>query len=76
MATGIDIESQALSAARARVLALQGQMIERVLQVAEVEKLMAVVFPAEAKAILKGRYKLAAVELSTYVGFAKTLNAE
>lgn len=74
MATDIDIKAQALSAARARILALQEQMTERVLQMAaEVEKLMEVVPAREAKAFLKVRCNLPAVELSTYIGFAKTL---
>ena len=74
MATDIDIKAQALSAARTRILALQEQMTDRVLAMAaEVEKLMQVVSPAEAKAFLKARCNLPAVELSTYVGFAKTL---
>ncbi|MEH2701501.1 hypothetical protein DXU03_30895 [Rhizobium johnstonii] len=38
---------------------------------AEVEKLMEIVPPAEAKAFLKARCNLPAVELSTYVGFAR-----
>ncbi|CAN7295115.1 DNA (cytosine-5-)-methyltransferase [Pararhizobium sp. LjRoot235] len=40
---------------------------------AEVEKLMEAVTVPEAKAFLKARCNLPAVELSTYVGFARTL---
>jgi DNA (cytosine-5)-methyltransferase 1 len=70
----IDQKAQALSDARARILKLQEQMTDRVLQMAaEVEKLMEIIPPAEAKAFLKARCNLPAVELSTYVGFAKTL---
>ncbi|WP_205934434.1 DNA cytosine methyltransferase [Rhizobium leguminosarum] len=70
----IDIKAQALSDARARILMLQGQMTDRVLQMAaEVEKLTEIVPPAEAKAFLKARCNLPAVELSTYVGFARAL---
>lgn len=70
----IDSRAQALSDARVRILKLQAQMTDRVLQMAaEVEKLMEIVPPAEAKAFLKARCNLPAVELSTYVGFAKTL---
>ncbi|MCJ8519521.1 hypothetical protein ABID21_002250 [Pseudorhizobium tarimense] len=74
MATDIDIKAQALSSARTRILALQEQMTERVLAMAaEVEKLMDVVSATEAKAFLKARCNLPAVELSTYVGFEKAL---
>lgn len=70
----IDIKAQALSDARSRILKLQEQMTARVLEMAaEVEKLTAIVSPAEAKAFLKARCNLPATELSTYVGFAKTL---
>ncbi|UIJ81817.1 hypothetical protein [Rhizobium leguminosarum] len=70
----IDIQAQALSNARSRILKLQEQMTDRVLQMAaEVGKLMEIVPPAEAKAFLKARCNLPAVELSTYVGFARTL---
>lgn len=74
MATDIDIKAQALSAARTRILALQEQMTERVLAMAaEVEKLMEVMPASDAKAFLKARCNLPAVELSTYVGFEKAL---
>ncbi|MGR9148174.1 DNA cytosine methyltransferase [Rhizobium leguminosarum] len=70
----LDLKAQALSDARARILKLQEQMTDRVLQMAaEVEKLMEIVPPVEAKAFLKARCNLPATELSTYVGFAKTL---
>ncbi|WP_245510306.1 DNA cytosine methyltransferase [Rhizobium ruizarguesonis] len=70
----IDQKAQALSDARARILKLQEQMTDRVLQMAaEVEKLSEIVPPTEARAFLKARCNLPAVELSTYVGFAKTL---
>lgn len=70
----INIKAHALSAARNRILQLQAQMTDKVLQMAaEVEKLMDVVPVTEAKAFLKARCNLPAAELSTYVGFAKTL---
>ncbi|NEJ89997.1 DNA (cytosine-5-)-methyltransferase [Rhizobium leguminosarum] len=70
----IDIKAQALSDARARILKLQEQMTDRVLQMAaEVEKLMGVVPMSEAKAFLKARCNVPATELSTYAGFAKAL---
>ncbi|MBY3259863.1 DNA cytosine methyltransferase [Rhizobium laguerreae] len=70
----IDAKAQALSAARNRILQLQEQMTDKVLQMAaEVEKLMEAVPASEAKAFLKARCNLPAVELATYVGFAKTL---
>ncbi|MGO4568358.1 hypothetical protein AB4Z52_25705 [Rhizobium sp. 2YAF20] len=70
----IDIKPQALFDARNRILKLQEQMTDRVLQMAtEVEKLMKIVPASEAKAFLKARCNLPAVELSTYVGFARTL---
>ncbi|WP_261319099.1 DNA cytosine methyltransferase [Rhizobium leguminosarum] len=70
----IDAKAQALSTARNRILQLQEQMTDKVLQMAaEVEKLMDVVPLSEAKAFLKARCNLPAIELSTYVGFAKTL---
>ncbi|TAZ83279.1 DNA (cytosine-5-)-methyltransferase [Rhizobium ruizarguesonis] len=70
----IDAKAQALSAARNRILQLQGQMTDKVLQMAaEVERLMNVVPMSEAKAFLRARCNFPATELSTYVGFAKTL---
>ncbi|MGO7790776.1 DNA cytosine methyltransferase [Rhizobium ruizarguesonis] len=49
-------------------------MTDKVLQMAaEVETLMDVVPAPEARAFLKARCNLPATELSTYVGFAKTL---
>ncbi|WP_172599160.1 DNA cytosine methyltransferase [Rhizobium leguminosarum] len=70
----IDAKAQALSAARNRILQLQGQMTDKILQMAaEVEKLMDVVPMSEAKAFLRARCNFPATELSTYVGFAKTL---
>ncbi|RWX40274.1 DNA cytosine methyltransferase [Rhizobium leguminosarum] len=70
----IDIKAQALSAARHRILQLQSQMTDKVLQMAaEVEKLMEAVPASEAKAFLKARCNMPAAELSAYMGFAKTL---
>ncbi|TBD63426.1 DNA (cytosine-5-)-methyltransferase [Rhizobium ruizarguesonis] len=70
----IDAKALALSAARNRILQLQEQMTDKVLQMAaEVEKLMDVVPMSEAKAFLKARCNFPATELSTYVGFAMTL---
>lgn len=72
--TDIDIKAKALSEARSRILKLQEQMTSRALEMAvEVEKLMGVVSVSEAKAFLKARCNLPSTELSTYVGFAKTL---
>ncbi|MBB4274101.1 hypothetical protein [Rhizobium mongolense] len=70
----IDIKAQALSAARNRILQLQEQMTDKVLQMAaEVGKLMEIVPISDAKAFLKARCNLPTTELSTYVGFAKAL---
>ncbi|MBY3378947.1 DNA cytosine methyltransferase [Rhizobium laguerreae] len=70
----IDIKAQALSDARARILQLQAQMTDKVLQMAaEVEKLIEAVPASEAKAFLKARCNMPATELSTYVNFSKTL---
>jgi DNA (cytosine-5)-methyltransferase 1 len=70
----IDAKAQALSDARSSILKLQEQMTDRVLKMAaEVEKLMNIVPAEEAKAFLKARCNFPAVELSTYVSFAKTL---
>ncbi|WP_426232048.1 hypothetical protein [Pararhizobium sp. DWP3-4] len=70
----IDVKAQALSTARNRILQLQEQMTDKVLQMAaEVEKLMEAVPPAEAKHFLKARCNLPALELSTYVGFSRAL---
>ncbi len=70
----IDPKAQALSAAIRRITELQQQMTDRVLSMAvEIEKLTDVVPAAEAKALLKARCNLPATELSTYLGFAKSL---
>ncbi|PDS40426.1 hypothetical protein CO662_36425 [Rhizobium anhuiense] len=70
----MDVQAQALSEAGARIRKLQEQMTDRVLRMAaEVQKLMEIVPPAEAKAFLKARCNLPAAELSTYLGFAKSL---
>ncbi|MDQ0561502.1 DNA (cytosine-5)-methyltransferase 1 [Rhizobium mesoamericanum] len=70
----IDIKAKALSDARERILKLQEQMTDRVLQMAaEVEKLMTLVSPAEARSFLKARCNLPSTELSTYVAFATAL---
>ncbi len=70
----IDPKAQALSAAIRRITELQKQMTDRVLAMAvEIQKLTDVVPAGEAKALLKARCNLAEVELSTYMGFAKTL---
>ncbi|TBF35241.1 DNA (cytosine-5-)-methyltransferase [Rhizobium leguminosarum] len=70
----MDNTANALSEARRRIIDLQEQMSERVLKMAaEVEKLMQVVPPTEARHFLKATCNLPATELSTYVGFAKTL---
>lgn len=55
----IDAKAPALSAARHRILQLQEQMTDKILQMAaEVEKLMDVVPMSEAKAFLKARCNL------------------
>ncbi|OWV99180.1 DNA (cytosine-5-)-methyltransferase [Rhizobium sp. R693] len=70
----VDIKAKALSDAKKRIVDLHEQMTDRVLQMAaEVEKLMAVVSPSEARSFLKARCNLPAVELSTYIRFAATL---
>ncbi|TAZ35428.1 DNA (cytosine-5-)-methyltransferase [Rhizobium ruizarguesonis] len=70
----IDVKARAFSAARHRILQLQAQMTDKVLQMAaEVEKLMEAVPASEAKAFLKARCNIPAAELSAYMGFAKTL---
>jgi DNA (cytosine-5)-methyltransferase 1 len=70
----IDPKAQALSDAMNRIIELQKQMTDRVLQMAaEVAKLTDIVPADEAKAFLKARCNLPATELSTYLGFATTL---
>ncbi|MBB3947658.1 DNA (cytosine-5)-methyltransferase 1 [Rhizobium skierniewicense] len=70
----IDPKAQALSAAIRRITELQQQMADRVLAMAvEIERLTDVVPAGEAKAFLKARCNLPAAELSTYMGFAKSL---
>lgn len=70
----IDPKANALSAAMTRIIELQKQMTDRVLQMAaEIAKLTDIVPAAEAKAFLKTRCNLPATELSTYLGFATTL---
>ncbi|WP_296075166.1 DNA (cytosine-5-)-methyltransferase [uncultured Agrobacterium sp.] len=70
----IDPKAQALSLAVKRITDLQRQMTDRVLAMAvEIEKLTEIVPAGEAKAFLKARCNLPVTELSTYMGFAKTL---
>jgi DNA (cytosine-5)-methyltransferase 1 len=70
----IDPKAQALSAAMRRITELQQQMTDKVLQMAsEIEKLTDIVPAAGAKSFLKTRCNLPAADLSTYLGFAKTL---
>ncbi|WP_320197082.1 hypothetical protein RMR10_006150 [Agrobacterium rosae] len=70
----INPKAHALSAAIKRITELQQQMTDRVPSMAvEIGKLTDVVPAAEAKAFLKARCNLPATELSTYLGFAKTL---
>ncbi|WP_165807440.1 DNA (cytosine-5-)-methyltransferase [Rhizobium rhizogenes] len=70
----IDPKAQALSLAVKRITDLQRQMTDRVLAMAvEIDKLTEIVPAAEAKAFLKARCNLPVTELSTYMGFAKTL---
>ncbi|MEN0116729.1 MAG: DNA (cytosine-5-)-methyltransferase [Agrobacterium cavarae] len=70
----IDPKAQALSLAGKRIADLQRQMTDRVLAMAvEIEKLTEIVPAGEAKAFLKARCNLPVNELSTYMGFAKTL---
>ena len=70
----IDPKAHALSAAIRRITELQQQMTDRVLAMAvEIEKLTDVVPSGEAQAFFKARCNLPAAELSTYMGFAKSL---
>lgn len=70
----IDPKAQALSLTFKRITDLQRQMTDRVLAMAvEIEKLTEIVPAGEAKAFLKARCNLPVTELSTYMGFAKTL---
>ncbi len=69
-----DVKAQALSIARDNILKLQEQMTDRILKMAaEVERLLAIVTPVEARSFLKARCNLPSAELSTYVGFATVL---
>lgn len=73
----IDPKAQALSAAMSRIIKLQEQMTDKVLQMAaEIEKLTETVPAAEVKSFLKIRCNLPATELSTYLGFAKALKGK
>ena len=70
----IDPKAQALSLAVNRITDLQRQMTDRVLAMAvEIEKLTEIIPAPETKAFLKARCNLPVTELSTYIGFAKTL---
>ncbi|MBO9126932.1 MULTISPECIES: hypothetical protein [unclassified Rhizobium] len=63
-----DIKANALAGARSRIIALQEQMTNKILQMAaEIEKLTDTLPSAEAKAFLKTRCNLPASELSTYL---------
>lgn len=70
----IDPKAQALSLAVKRITDLQRQMTCSLLAMAvEIEKLTEILPAGEAKAFLKARCNLPVTELSTYLGFAKTL---
>lgn len=70
----IDPKAQALSLAVNRITDLQRQMTDRVLAMAvEIEKLTEIIPAPETKAFLRARCNLPVTELSTYIGFAKTL---
>ena len=72
-----DIKANALAGARSRIIALQEQMTNKILQMAaEIEKLTDTLPSAEAKAFLKTRCNLPASELSTYIRFAETLKGQ
>lgn len=70
----MDPKAEALSAAKQRIVALQSQMTNRILELAgEVEKLLEVVTDREAREFLRASCNLPSSELTTYVRFAKTL---
>ena len=70
----MDAKSEALSSAKDRIVKLQEQMTDRILQLAaEVGKMLQVSTEREAREFLRVRCNLPPTELSTYVRFAKTL---
>lgn len=70
----MDPKSEALSAAKKRIVELQAQMTDRILKMAaEVAKLTAVVTEREAREFLRVTCNVPGSELSTYVKFADTL---
>ncbi|WP_313605215.1 DNA cytosine methyltransferase [Rhizobium sp.] len=67
-------KSEALAAAKKRIVELQAQMTDRILKMAaEVAKLTAVVTEREAREFLRVTCNVPGTELSTYVKFADTL---
>ncbi|MBP1881614.1 DNA cytosine methyltransferase [Agrobacterium rubi] len=70
----MNLQAEALSAAMTRIVTLQAQMTDRVLQMAaEIGKLQEVVSDRQAREFLRVRCNLPSSELTTYVKFAKTL---
>ncbi len=70
----MDTKAEALSSAKDRIIKLQEQMTDRILQLAsEVGKMLEVTTEREAREFLRARCNLPSSELSTYVRFAKTL---
>ncbi|CAN7281951.1 DNA cytosine methyltransferase [Neorhizobium tomejilense] len=67
-------KAEALAAAKKRIIELQAQMTNRILQMAvEVEKLLEVTTEREAREFLRVSCNLPTSELSTYVRYRKTL---
>jgi DNA (cytosine-5)-methyltransferase 1 len=67
-------KAESLGSAMYRIIKLQAQMTDRILQLAaEVEKLLEFTTEREAREFLRARCNLPSSELSTYVRFAKTL---
>ncbi len=70
----MDSRSEALAAAKKRIMELQSQMTDRILKIAaEVAKLTEVVTEREAREFLRVTCNVPTSELSTYVKFAGTL---
>lgn len=67
-------KAEALAAAKKRIIALQKQMVTRILEMAaEVEKLASATTEREAREFLRVTCNMPASELSTYVRFQTTL---
>lgn len=69
--------AEALAAAKTRIIALQTQMTNRILQMAgEVEKLLEIAAEEEAREFLRVTCNLPSYELSTYIGFKSALKGK